>query len=118
MIASWMQDVGAGRFFAGTEPQVWRIFSQKSVSSEETVWCPTLKEIKQTAGETLRREAVSERVTWIDKAQQAVIASFQKRLEYYEGQRGRDEKRKRARSSGDSGPGSFEELAKRCNRKK
>lgn len=92
--------------------------------------CSVLKELKLTAGQALKRKAVSDRVMRTHAKQQAALALLQRKVKYYErecvlrrtaifSERNRDEKRSRAgRVSSDSGGSSPEEPEGKCNRKR
>lgn len=52
--------------------------------ADEVVECSALRELNLTAGEMLKRKAVSDRVTWIGAEQQIAIADLQRKVKYYE----------------------------------
>lgn len=82
------------------------------------VECSVLKELKLMYAKVLRRKAVCNKVTQFDAAQHASIASFQRRAEYYEGQRDTGKKRDKAGNSGsDGGLGSSGEPEGKCSKK-
>lgn len=120
MVAGRVENVGAQRARHGKRKMNLNGFHYGRVfHGVDVVECPVLKEVKLTAGERLRRRAVSDRVRRIDAEQQAASARIQGNVKYYKGQPAsrstavsfegnRSDKRDRAGSSGsENGRGRF-----------
>lgn len=130
-VASRMEDVGTRRFrYATGKTGMYGISHRGLLRMDEVVKCAVLKGLKVTNEERLGQKAVTDRLTRMDREQQAVTACLQRKAKCYgrqasfcstpvfsERHRGHRKNRAGSTSSG-GGECSLEEPERKRKRKK